>query len=272
MNAGQAAGNYPGATLNGVAANVANVGMFFSQYWDSTGTRARSGAVGGAAFSSANGTGPQPGDHGYWMQGGGGVGTGALGSGSLLYGYSTNNITSIPSVLNGLGDNASHVNIVVAKIQWGAGAGGTDVISHYVYHDLDPLSESDFVTGSLSWTNATPSTGTNFNYLSLGGGRYFADELRIGESFNDVIGVIVPPAFYLSVQVANLGTIDAFAKITITNTVAGKNYRVQYTDVMPPDWSDLVVGGTLATGTTMLITDESVASASQRYYRAKLLP
>lgn len=273
VNAGQVAGNYPGASINGVAANIANVGLFFAQYWTSAGTRARSGAVGGAAVSSVNGTGPKPGDHGYWMQGGGGLGNpvGGLGVGSLLYGYSSYNSNSLSTVVNGLGNNASHVNIVVAKIQWGAGAGGTDVISYYVYHDLDPLSESDFVTGSLSWTNATPSTGTNFNWLSLGGGRYFADELRIGENFNDVIGVVAPPEFYLSVQVANLGTIDAIATITITNTVAGKNYRVQYTDLMPPDWSDLS-HATPATGTTKTVVDEGVAVISQRFYRAKLLP
>ena len=66
-------------------------------------------------------------------------------------------------------------------------------------------------------------------------------------------------------------TIDAFVTLTISNTQPGHSYRVQYTDVLPPDCSDLL-HDPLATGTTLTVQDESVATTSQRYYRAKLLP
>ena len=65
--------------------------------------------------------------------------------------------------------------------------------------------------------------------------------------------------------------LDTQATITISNTIPGQNYRVQYTDLMPPDWSDLS-HDPLAIGTTKMVTDESVSTLPQRFYRVRLLP
>lgn len=180
--AGQAAGNYPGATLNGVAANVGMVGIYLPQSYDSSGVRTRGSAVGGGAFSSTAGAGPQPGDHAYWMQGGGGAS-------SLLYGYS-----SVNTPVSGYGDNASKINIIAGEIEWGAGAGGTDFLSYYVFHDNDPLTEASFDAGKITWDTLTVSANrANWNQIGIAGGRYFADEIRIATTFDEALGITPVP-------------------------------------------------------------------------------
>ena len=118
---------------------------------------------------------------------------------------------------------------------------------------------SNTVAGLVGGTNYYRIFGSNVNADGWSGAAPFLAPPQTA-----------PPA--LGIVVTMIGTIDAIATITISNTVAGQNYRVQYTDVMPPDWSDLS-HATLATGSTKTVTDESVAVAtSRRYYRVKLLP
>ena len=180
--AGAAAGNYPGATLNGVAANIGMAGMYLPQSYDTSGVRTRGSAVGGGAISSTAGTGPQLGDHAYWMQGGGGAS-------SLLYGYS-----SVNTPVSGYGDNASKINIIAGEIEWGAGAGGTDLLSYYVFHDNDPLTEAAFDAGKATWDTLTVSVDrANWNQIGIAGGRYFADEVRIATTFDEALGVTPVP-------------------------------------------------------------------------------
>ncbi len=86
--------------------------------------------------------------------------------------------------------------------------------------------------------------------------------------------VLVTPftsTFSLSIYYNYSPPLDSFATITISNTLPGHRYQVQYADACPPVWFD-VSHVTLATGTTKVVTDESVLQAPQRYYRAKLLP
>ena len=86
--------------------------------------------------------------------------------------------------------------------------------------------------------------------------------------------VLVTPftsTFSLSIYYNYSPPLDSFATITISNTLPGHRYQVQYSDALPPVWFD-VSHVTLATGTTKVVTDESVLEAPQRYYRAKLLP
>jgi len=180
--AGAAAGNYPGATLNGLAASIGMVGMYLPQSYDTSGVRTRGSAVGGGAISSTAGTGPQLGDHAYWMQGGGGAS-------SLLYGYS-----SVNTPVTGYGDNASKINIIAGEIEWGAGAGGTDLLSYYVFHDNDPLTEAAFDAGKATWDTLTVSVDrANWNQIGIAGGRYFADEIRIATTFDEALGVTPVP-------------------------------------------------------------------------------
>ena len=184
--AGTTTNYYPGATVNGVTATTATgqmTGMYLPQSYNSAGVRTYGPAVGGGAFSSVNGTGPQPGDHAYWMQGGGGT----TGVGSLLYGYS-----SVNTPVSGYGDNASKVNIIVGEIQWGAGASGADLLSYYVFHDNDALTEASFDSGKATWDTATVSlvdgNRSTWNQLSIAGARYFTDEIRLATSFTEVMG------------------------------------------------------------------------------------
>lgn len=183
---GSAANNYVGATINGAAATVGMVGMYLPQSYDSAGVRTYGPATGGGAFSSVNGTVALPGDHAYWMQGGGGT----TGVGSLLYGYSSTN-----TPVSGYGDNQSKINIIVGQIQWGTGTGGTDLVSYYVFHDLDALTESSFNTGKSTWDTLTVSTNrTDWNQVSIAGGRFFADEIRIATTFDDALGLVPEPS------------------------------------------------------------------------------
>lgn len=255
-NAGTAANNYVGATLNGVAANVGMVSMYLPQFYDSSGVRTLGPAVGAGAFSSAQGAGPQPGDHAYWMQGGGGVTT------SLLYGYSTN---AVP--VTGTGDNASHVNIIVGEIEWGAGDGGTDILSYYVFHDNDPLTEAAFETGKTNWNTLNVSTSrTNWNFVSIAGGRYFTDEIRIATTFKEVVG----QSLELRITRANY---DANQEsLTLKwESESGALYTIENTQTFVGDgpgttWDNLITGITSGGSTTTFVID---APSPGTYYRIR---
>ena len=85
------------------------------------------------------------------------------------------------------------MNITVGKIAWGAGGGGEDIISFYTYHDQDALTEAAFTAGAVSYLTPGTSDQTQFDYLSIGGGRYFVDELRIATTFSEAVGAAVVP-------------------------------------------------------------------------------
>ncbi len=260
QNAGQAAGNYPGATLNGVAANVGMVGMYLPQFYNPSGVRTLGPAVGVGAFSTAQGAGPQPGDHAYWMQGGGGVVT------SLLYGYSTN---AIP--VAGTGDNASHVNIIVGEIEWGAGDGGTDLLSYYVFHDNDPLTEAAFKAGKTNWNTLNISENrTNWNFVSIAGGRYFTDEIRIATTFKEVVGQSLELRIIQASYDANQD------QLTLKwDSESGATYIIENTqefgnDLLPipttTSWDSLATGIASGGGTTTFQVD---APSPGTYYRIR---
>ena len=170
-----------GGTTPGVGVGGGGLGVYYRynvQFFDSTRNKTTSAAyspfIGATApFPSTTGiTTPGNGDHGYWFQ----YGTAISG------GYSS----AIP------GDNESRVNITVGRIQWGAGAGGEDIVSWSVFHDKDLLTEANFNTWAGTWQTPTASAKSTYNYLSLGGNGYFVDELRIGTTFNDALGVPEP--------------------------------------------------------------------------------
>lgn len=205
--AGTAAGYYPGAQVNGVATSTSMVYMYLPQYWDASGTRTLGKAAGDVSgvlnISSVLGTGPLPGDHSYWMQGGGGTSS----PGSLLYGYS-----SVNTPVAGYGDNQSKINIILGEIAWGAGTGGTDLLSYYVFHDLDALDETTYNAGKSTWdTLAVTGDRSGWNQISVAGGRYFADEIRVATTFNEALGLapVPEPSTYVLLGVAGLGSLIA---------------------------------------------------------------
>ena len=81
-------------------------------------------------------------------------------------------------------------NVIIGKIVWSDS--GPDVISVARFLQTDVLTEAAFNSVALSsgtWTTQLNLDQSTFDTISLGGGRYFADELRIGTTFNSAIGV-----------------------------------------------------------------------------------
>ena len=78
--------------------------------------------------------------------------------------------------------------IGIAKIVWGNASNPT-TIYEATFNDGTVLTEAAFNTAAV--TNSATIDPTTFNMVSLGGNRYNVDELRIGTTFNDAIGVVV---------------------------------------------------------------------------------
>ncbi len=117
---------------------------------------------------------------------------------------------------------------------------------------------SNTVSGLSGGTNYYRIFGSNVNAAGWSGAAPFLAPAQTPQPTLRIQFVYAPP-------------LDSLATLTISNTVPGNNYRVQYTDLMPPDWSDLS-HDPLATGTTKTVVDEGVTAVTQRYYRVKLLP
>jgi hypothetical protein len=83
------------------------------------------------------------------------------------------------------------VNITLGKIEWGD---TTSTISSAVFYEGDTIDEALFNTRSAGTVYTAPLDLTDFRYLSVGGGKYFVDELRIGTTFNDAMGVVPEPS------------------------------------------------------------------------------
>lgn len=92
-------------------------------------------------------------------------------------------------------------NIVVGKIEWNADTNGGDVISLFSFLETDTLTMAAFDAGiaatpllsSRNWAALSPVLDeTTFNTISIAGGRYVADELRIGMTFSSVTPAVVP--------------------------------------------------------------------------------
>ena len=80
--------------------------------------------------------------------------------------------------------------ICIAKIVWGNASTPT-TITVDAYPDGTVLSEATFNASSTLTTLSVTVDPTTFDYITLGGARCNYDELRIGTTFNDAIGVVV---------------------------------------------------------------------------------
>ncbi len=87
-------------------------------------------------------------------------------------------------------------NVIVMKIDWSDT--GFDVISLAVFSQNDILSEANFdalvlanSTTSAGWTTQADLDQSQFDTLSIAGARYFVDEIRIGTSFDSIVGASV---------------------------------------------------------------------------------
>lgn len=120
-------------------------------------------------------------------------------------------------------------NIIVGKITWRDGA-VPDEISVVRFLETDTLSEANFdaailaqpMLSSLNWLpqNQPVLDQSKFDTVSFGGGRYFADEIRIATTFEDVVGAEAGPGFSLSIA-RNAPNLDF-----IWNSQGGKLYKL----------------------------------------------
>lgn len=90
-------------------------------------------------------------------------------------------------------------NIIIGKIEWHDGS--PDVISVVRFLATDTLSEAAFNAAivaqpnlsSANWPGTKPDLDqSKFDTISLAGGKWFADEIRVSTSFGEVVGVSLP--------------------------------------------------------------------------------
>jgi autotransporter-associated beta strand protein len=112
------------------------------------------------------------------------------GTGPVSYGgvWPSTNITS-PYVQN----NATTPKICVAKIIWGDTSNPT-TIKVAVFNEgvaLSTLNEQGFDNVAVSYMTAANLDPSTYNRISLGGARCNVDELRLGTTLNDVLGIVI---------------------------------------------------------------------------------
>lgn len=158
---------------------------------------------------------------------------------------------ALPTATNPAEENAFFAvpNIVVGKITWRDGA-VPDEISVARFLETDTLNEANFdavvaaqpMLSSVNWLPARQPVldQSKFDTVSFGGGRYFADELRIATTFSEVIGEVAGPAFRLAIT-RNAPNLDF-----TWNSQPGKLYRL---------WSSPNLSSPAPTGWTMVQQD-----------------
>lgn len=203
--------NYAGSRASGEGiggggsggASVKNGYKVFPQFFDST---VNSGGETSGTFSKYDVGGIQP---------------GSSGDHAVAAPY-TANAMSVPSgnmdgddsmfLYNGSTNGANLVgvpNLIIGKIEWHDGA-TPDVISLVTFQQTDTLSESAFnaliaahpnlstanwsgIESGYSQTAYQPVIDqSKINTISLAGGKWFADEVRLATTFNEVVGQAVP--------------------------------------------------------------------------------
>jgi len=105
------------------------------------------------------------------------------------------------------------INILIAKITWHDST--PDIISYAKFAETDSLTEANFnaiAKSSSTWATQRNLNQSQFDTISLEGARYFVDELRLGTTFNDVVGVVpVPEPGTITLAVLATGLIVPWA-------------------------------------------------------------
>lgn len=90
-------------------------------------------------------------------------------------------------------------NIIVGKIEWKVGA--PDVITVVAFEESETLTEAAFdafvtaqpLLSSANWSGTKPDLDqSQFDTISLAGGKWFGDEIRLATTFTEVVGGVVP--------------------------------------------------------------------------------
>lgn len=114
-------------------------------------------------------------------------------------------------------------NIIVGKIEWKAN-GTPDVISLVTFRTTDTLSEAAFNAriaaqpnlSSANWPGTKPDLDqSQFDTISLAGGKWFADEIRVATTFSEIIGQS-PPAPTFATWIA-----DGYPALTNPDNTSG---------------------------------------------------
>jgi hypothetical protein len=100
-------------------------------------------------------------------------------------------------------------NIIVGKIEWNDGS--PDVITTVAFETSESLTEAAFnafvaaqpLLSSANWSGIKPDLNqSQFDTITLAGGKWFADEIRLATTFDEVVGVVPEPT---SVSLMALG-------------------------------------------------------------------
>ncbi|MCE9610875.1 MAG: PEP-CTERM sorting domain-containing protein [Chthoniobacter sp.] len=185
----------------GLGSSVKNGYKVYPQFWDNT-TGSPGETLG--TFSNYDVGGIQPGsasDH-------------AVSAPYTLVGSGNPNNLTVPSGnadgLNSMllnwanpsgAPNTGAANIIIGKIEWHTGS--PDVIKIATFQQTDTMTEAAFdafITAqpnlsSANWAGIKPDLDqSQFDTISLAGGKWFADEIRLATTFSDVItGTSVVP-------------------------------------------------------------------------------
>lgn len=87
-------------------------------------------------------------------------------------------------------------NIVIGKIQWNDGTPDVITVARFLPTSgtlTEALFDASALPSSTTWPVQPNLDQSTFNTISFAGARYFADEIRIATTFNEVVGVAPVP-------------------------------------------------------------------------------
>ena len=195
-------------------------------------------------------------------------------------GLTCNNGTAIPTTdyltwqgaiadLNGFGAS----NVTVGKIEWNADTNGGDIITIFNFSKTDIISETAFNAGitakpmlsSKNWPAHSPNLDeTTFNMISIGGGRFFADEIRIGTTFSDVTpgNGPVPTITAVGSPLAAMSTTVGTPSNETNFTVSGADMTAGILVTAPTGFEVSQTSGSDYAGTTTVSGSGTIASTT----------
>lgn len=169
--------------------------------------------------------------------------------------------------------------IVIGKIEWQAN-GTPDVVSVVMFRQTDTLSKAAFDAAiaaqpllcSANWPLGIPQPDLDqslFDTLSLAGGKWFGDEIRIATTFEESVGSTPIAETQVTLTIArNAGNLDF-----TWNSESGKRYNLRTsTDLStsPSTWT-LVQGDIVPTPPTNTLSIAQPADPA-RYYVIETYP
>ena len=155
---------------------------------------------GGAATSTAH---ISPGGYLSGVLGGhDGIITGAGGTGTTSDGVLDDATQTTPWTGGDIGVDYGVPNIVVGKIEWDADTGGEDIITVVSFLQTDVMDLAAFnalvaakpALSSANWASNKPNLDqTAFDTLTLAGGKFFVDEIRLATTFGEAVPYVPEP-------------------------------------------------------------------------------